>query len=158
MTTSEAIQHVKKVAVEKLISSDELIISMANTDIEDNNDAIYHYVFPYFYIPQIIESAHSYICMRATMPHVNQQNDFFGDFYLTIWVIVHQDIMYMEGVGGATRMDYLAGLVERQLIGDRSFGTRELQIISSEETDVDSKHRARILTFKTSDLRKNMEC
>lgn len=158
MTTSEAVQRFKKVAIEKLIASDVLIISMANEDIVENNEAIYKYIFPYFYIPDIIESAHSYICMRVTMPSVNEKNDFFGDFYLTVWVIVHQDIMRMEGVGGATRMDYLSGLVEQQLVGSRSFGTKELQIIKNEETDVDMKHRARVLTFVTSDLRKAVEC
>lgn len=158
MTTSEAVQRFKKVAVERLIASDALIESMANLDIEENNDAVYKYIFPFFYIPQIIESAHSYICMRATMPSVSEKNDFFGDFYLTVWVIVHQDIMKMEGVGGATRMDYLSGLVEQQLVGNRSFGTKALQIIKNEETDVDLKHRARVLTFMTSDLRQALEC
>ena len=158
MTTSEAVQRFKKIAIEKLIASDNLIVSMANEDITENNEAVYKYIFPYFYIPDIIESAHSYICMRVTMPSVNEKNDFFGDFYLTVWVIVHQDIMRMEGVGGATRMDYLSGLVEQQLVGSRSFGTKELQIIKNEETDVDMRHRARVLTFITSDLRKNVEC
>lgn len=158
MTTSEAVQRFKKIAIEKLIASDNLIVSMANEDITENNEAVYKYIFPYFYIPDIIESAHSYICMRVTMPTVNEKNDFFGDFYLTVWVIVHQDIMRMEGVGGATRMDYLSGLVEQQLVGSRSFGTKELQIIKNEETDVDMRHRARVLTFITSDLRKNVEC
>lgn len=158
MTTSEAIQRFKRVAVENLIASDDLIDSMANLDIVENNEAVYKYIFPYFYIPYIVESAHSYICMRATMPKVNEKNDFFGDFYLIVWVIVHQDIMKMDGVGGATRMDYLAGLVEQQLVGNRSFGTKELQIISNEETDIDSRHRARVLTFMTSDLRKAVEC
>lgn len=158
MTTSEAIQKFKRVAVERLIASDGLIDSMANLDVTDNNEAVYKYIFPYFYIPTIVEAAHSYICMRATMPKVNEKNDFFGDFYLTVWVIVHQDIMKMEGVGGATRMDYLSGLVEQQLVGNRSFGTKQLQIISNEESDVDSRHRCRILTFMTSDLRNAMEC
>lgn len=158
MTTSEAIQKFKRVAIEKIIANNELISSMANTDIVENNDAVYRYIFPYFYIPPIIESAHSYICMRSNMPQVNEKNDFFGDFYLIVWVIVHQDIMHMDGVGGATRMDYLSGLVESQLVGERSFGTKELQIISNEEIDLDLKHRARVLTFKTSDLRKKLEC
>lgn len=158
MTTSEAIQKFKRTAIEKLIASDDLIDAMANEDIVENNDAVYKYIFPFFYIPIIIESTHSYICMRATMPNVNEKNDLYGDFYLTVWVIVHQDIMQMTGVGGATRMDYLSGLVEQQLVGSRAFGTKELQIISNEETDVDMKHRARILTFMTSDIRKKMVC
>ena len=157
-TTSAAIEDYKRTLVSKLVSSDEIIQVMGNTDIEENDEAAYKYIFPYFHIPDTIESAHSYICMRANMTGVSYKNDSVCNYSLIIWVIVNQEIMRMEGVGGSTRMDYLSSLIEQELSNSEAFGAGKLKIISNTADDVDMKHRCRKLVFITSDNSFDGDC
>lgn len=79
-------------------------------------------------------------------------NDWYENFTLTVWVIVNQALMKMKGHGGATRVDYLSGLVEKELHGSTIFGIKQLKITSNIEDNMDLYHRVRIMTFKTQDL------
>ena len=64
----------------------------------------------------------------------------------------------MEGVGGATRLDYLADQVERLFSGSEAFGTKKLQLVTNTEDDLDTYHRARKLTFTTTNISDQLEC
>lgn len=158
MTNSEVISDFKKTTIRKLVSNDEIIASMGNTDVISNDDAVYKYIFPYFYIPYTIEEAHSYICMKVNMTGLNTRNDSFGKFSIIIWVISHQDIMRMTGVGGATRVDHVANLVESMLNGSDAFGTQRLRLVTNTEDSLDLKHRCRVMTFTTQEYTDTMEC
>lgn len=151
MTSSASIKEFKKNVISCIVSSDEVIKAMGNEDIHENDEAVYSYVFPYFCIPYTIEEAHSYICMKVNMVGRSSNNDLYGDFELIIWAIVNQDLMKMDGVGGATRADNLADEIEKILYGKR-FGVKRLEIVSNTEVDLDAKHRARKLIFETSDI------
>ena len=129
MTTSELITDYKNKLALKLVNTEGLVEAMGNDDIEEPDEAIYTYIFPYFHIPDTIEAAHSYICFKVNMTDRSNINDWYENFTLTVWVIVNQALMKMpSGYGGATRVDYLSGIVEKQL------------------------HGSTILTFKTQDL------
>ena len=113
MTTSELITEYKNKLALKLVNTDGLVEAMGNDDIEEPDEAIYTYIFPYFHIPDTIEAAHSYICFKVNMTDRSNVNDWYENFTLTVWVIVNQALMKMNGHGGATRVDYLSGLVEK---------------------------------------------
>lgn len=158
MTSSANIIKYKNEAVAKLIASDEVIKAMGNDDIEENDEAMYKYIFPYFYIPYTIEGSHSYICVKVIMTGRQSVNDLFGNYSVIIWVIVNQSLMQMDGVGGATRLDHLADMVETIFAGSEAFGTKRLQIIGNTEDDLDTRHRARKLTFTTTNISDMLEC
>lgn len=158
MTSSANIIKCKNEAVAKLIASDEVIKAMGNDDIEENDEAMYKYIFPYFYIPYTIEGSHSYICVKVIMTGRQSVNDLFGNYSVIIWVIVNQSLMQMDGVGGATRLDHLADMVETIFAGSEAFGTKRLQIIGNTEDDLDTRHRARKLTFTTTNISDMLEC
>mgnify|MGYP000897300394 FL=1 len=158
MTSSANIIKCKNEAVAKLVASDEVIKAMGNDDIEENDEAMYKYIFPYFYIPYTIEGSHSYICMKVIMTGRQSVNDLFGNYSVIIWVIVNQSLMQMDGVGGATRLDHLADIVETIFAGSEAFGTKRLQIIGNTEDDLDTRHRARKLTFTTTNISDMLEC
>lgn len=84
--------------------------------------------------------------------------ELLGEFRVRIWVIVHQDIMKMNGVGGATRMDYLAQLVDKMFNGSEAFGVGKLRLTSNLEDDLDMVHRCRELTFLTKDVNDGTVC
>lgn len=158
MTSSANIIKCKNEAVAKLVASDEVIKAMGNDDIEENDEAMYKYIFPYFYIPYTIEGSHSYICMKVIMTGRQSVNDLFGNYSVIIWIIVNQSLMQMDGVGGATRLDHLADIVETIFAGSEAFGTKRLQIIGNTEDDLDTRHRARKLTFTTTNISDMLEC
>ena len=153
MTTSELITDYKNKLALKLVNTEGLVEAMGNDDIEEPDEAIYTYIFPYFHIPGTIEAAHSYICFKVNMTDRSNINDWYENFTLTVWVIVNQALMKMpSGYGGATRVDYLSGIVEKQLHGSTIFGIKQLKITSNVEDNMDLHHRVRIMTFKTQDL------
>ena len=158
MTSSANIIKCKNEAIARLVESDEVIRAMGNDDVEENDEAVYKYIFPYLYIPFTIEGAHSFICMKVIMTGRHGSNDLFGNYQVIIWVIVNQKIMQMEGVGGATRLDYLADQVERLFAGSEAFGTKKLQLVTNTEDDLDTYHRARKLTFTTTNISDQLEC
>ena len=69
MTTSELITDYKNKLALKLVNTDGLVEAMGNDDIEEPDEAIYTYIFPYFHIPDTIEAAHSYICFKVNMTY-----------------------------------------------------------------------------------------
>ena len=158
MTSSANIIKCKNEAVAKLVASDEVIKAMGNDDIDENDEAMYKYIFPYLYIPYTIEGSHSYICMKVIMTGRQSVNDLFGNYSVIIWVIVNQSLMQMDGVGGATRLDHLADIVETIFAGSEAFGTKRLQLVSNTEDDLDTRHRARKLTFTTTNISDMLEC
>lgn len=158
MTSSANIIKCKNEAVAKLVASDKVIKAMGNDDIEENDEAMYKYIFPYLYIPYTIEGSHSYICMKVIMTGRQSVNDLFGNYSVIIWVIVNQSLMQMDGVGGATRLDHLADMVETIFAGSEAFGTKRLQLVSNTEDDLDTRHRARKLTFTTTNISDMLEC
>lgn len=158
MTSSANIIKCKNEAVAKLVASDEVIKAMGNDDIVENDEAMYKYIFPYLYIPYTIEGSHSYICMKVIMTGRQSVNDLFGNYSVIIWVIVNQSLMQMDGVGGATRLDHLADMVETIFAGSEAFGTKRLQLVSNTEDDLDTRHRARKLTFTTTNISDMLEC
>ena len=153
MTTSEIITEYKNKLALKLVNTDGLVDAMGHDDIEEPDEAIYTYIFPYFHVPETIEAAHSYICFKVNMTDRSNVNDFMENFTLTVWVIVNQALMKMpSGYGGATRVDYLSSVVEKTLHGSEIFGVKQLKITSNIEDNMDLHHRVRIMTFKTQDL------
>lgn len=118
MTTSELITDYKNKLALKLVNTEGLVEAMGNDDIEEPDEAIYTYIFPIFISLTRLKQRHSYICFKVNMTDRSNINDWYENFTLTVWVIVNQALMKMpSGYGGATRVDYLSGIVEKQLHG-----------------------------------------
>lgn len=73
MTTSELITDYKNKLALKLVNTEGLVEAMGNDDIEEPDEAIYTYIFPYFHIPDTIEAAHSYICFKVNIKQLTKQ-------------------------------------------------------------------------------------
>lgn len=84
MTTSELITDYKNKLALKLVNTEGLVGAMGNDDIEEPDEAIYTYIFPYFHIPDTIEAAHSYICFKVNMTDRSNINDWYENFTLTV--------------------------------------------------------------------------
>lgn len=157
MTTNKTIATYKNKLALKMISVDGLVDAMGNDDIEEPDEALYTYIFPYFHVPETIESAHSYILFKIEMIGPSTVNSYIDNYVLTIWVVVNQKLMKMDG-SGMTRAEYLADLIEEELNFSDFFGTRQLKLVSNTEGNMDLQHRMRTLIFKTQDLNDQLGC
>lgn len=118
-------------------------------------DLFYTHIFPYAYIPDVVDIAGCYITIEVSMPNVSTVSYFFKDVLITFTILCHQDLMKMTedeplGVTGATRIDYLA--VEIDKLFNKStkiMGRYELELLSNIEGAIDPVHRCRIMKFKT---------
>ena len=151
----DSIIRFKNKVMSTLISNDKFVPYMGNEDIGENDEAIYQYIFPYYHIPDTIQEAHSFVCMKvSSVP--SGRNELQDIFTLQLWIIVNQSLMKVSGVGGATRLDYLDSLAREMLDHKDGFGIKELRLVKDDETDMDEKHRARRLVFTTADLNKEL--
>lgn len=157
MTTNHTIATYKNKLALKLISIDGLVSAMGNLDIDEPDEALYTYIFPYFHVPETIESAHSYILFKIEMIGPSSENSYIDNYVLTVWVVVNQKLMKMD-FGGMTRAEYLSDLIEKELNFSEFFGTRQLKLVSNTEGNMDLQHRMRTMIFKTQDLNDELGC
>ena len=114
------------------ILNDNAIVSMITEIIPPEKpveDLLYTYIFPFDYIPDAIQEVGCYICYEIEVPKVSIVNYFFKDVIITFRIICHQAAMKTSY--GATRIDYLAHLIELLFNGNTEYGFNNLELVSS---------------------------
>lgn len=149
MAYGKEIIEYKQQIFSDIVNNDELIKALAPTDIVENDDVMYKYVFPYTYIPDTIQEANCYITFSLDVPRVSTANYFFKEVVLQFTIICHQSKMKTEY--GATRTDYIAHIIEKMFNGSKKYGD-SLELVSSVEGHMDRSHRTRVLRFATNDI------
>ena len=149
----EAINHLgylnKKMII---ILNDNEIVSMITEIIPPEKpveDLLYTYIFPFDYIPDAIQEVGCYICYEIEVPKVSTVNYFFKDVIITFRIICHQAAMKTSY--GATRIDYLAHLIELLFNGNTEYGFNNLELVSSVPGHISQMHRCRTVRFATKD-------
>ena len=135
---NEIIDYKNKVIKDILHNDDELlsyeIVNAINPDyIGSEDDLIYTHVFPYLRIPEVQDEEKCYITMSVDMPRVSTKNYFFKNMVITINVIVQQDVMKMPAHYSATRMDYIASIINKIFNGNKNYGLVPLEYVSDVE-------------------------
>lgn len=137
---------------EKIVKAISEVIPKEKADEID--DLMYHYIFPYDYIPQIPQEVGCYICYELYVPKVSTKNYFFKDLIFEFVVICHQDVMRTDY--GATRIDYIASLIEEIFNGSDDYTFKPLELVSSVPGHVTQKHRCRTVRFVAEDFNKEV--
>lgn len=157
---SQEIVSYKQSIMTKIVNDNDTVMAINATDPTSGEplepgDLFYTHIFPYSYIPDIIETAGCYITIQVSMPSVSTVNYFFKDVLIIMTVICHQDMMKMDereplGSTGATRADYIAVRLDKLFNKQMGIiGSNELELVSNTEGAIDPVHRCRILRFKT---------
>ena len=86
------------------------------------------------------------------MPQVSTKNYFFKDMIITINVIVHEGAMKMSPRYSATRVDYIASLINKIFNKNKNYGTVALEYVSDIESILLDKYHMRTLRFRCNEL------
>lgn len=152
----EIVQYKQKIA-SMLINNEHIVDVIGNKDIEEPEELIEQNIFNYLRYPFAPEEELTFICFEVECPEVySDQNYLFKQNVITFYIVTHERLMPTVGHEGATRIDLLAAYVDEMFNGARGFGSKPLELISSESQPLSLKHRCRILKYATDDLNKNL--
>lgn len=154
MASQKDISKYKQKLASILIHNDEIVEAIDSKEFSDPEDLIYTHVFPYLRNPKIQDKARCMITMSVDVPKVSTKNYFFKEMLLIINIICHQDLMKTDY--GATRIDYLSGLIDEELNGRKDFGNRELELVSNTEGALANDFSFRTMRFRCSEINKPM--
>ena len=86
-------------------------------------DMRYKRIFPYNYVPLVIETAQSFICFTVTAPNV--RDELITELRLTVYVFSHQDIMRTDD---GIRTDLLISEIDKLLNGSTKYGLGKVSL------------------------------
>lgn len=120
--------------------------------INKRHELLYKNIFPYLRVPDTQKEASSYITMSVDMPKVSTKNYFFKDMVITINIIVNEKIMEMPKSFSATRVDYLAALINQVFNQNKNYGNVPLEYVSDVESILLNTFFMRTLRFRCNEL------
>lgn len=132
--------------------SREIVETIDTSYVGSEDDLVYENVFPYLHIPKTQDEVKSFIMMSVDMPKVSTKNYFFKNMVITINCVVHEDLMKMPARYSATRVDYLASLINKVFNGSKNYGTVALEYVSDTESILLDRYFVRSLRFTCNEL------
>lgn len=109
---------------------------------------VYTQVFPYEYVPDVVEHGQTFICCEVDIKDV--VNKTFLVPVLYIWVFTHKSKVRLPG--GGVRTDKLSSEITKIINGSRMYGLGELNLQSAKRFSPIGDYQGRILTFYTKDF------
>ena len=152
MATQKDIPKYKQKLVSLLIHNSEIVNAIDSKEFSDPEDLMYTHIFPYLRNPKIQDQARCMITLSIDVPKVSTKNYFFKDMLLIVNIVCHQDLMKTDY--GATRIDYISGLIDEELNGRKDFGNNALELVSNIEGALTNDFCFRSMRFKCSEINK----
>lgn len=152
MAAQKDIAKYKQKLVSALIGNTDIVAALSAEDITNPDDLAYTHIFPYLRNPDIQDISKCFITMSVDVPQVSTKNYFFKDMLLIVNIVCHEEIMKTDY--GATRIDYLSGLVDAELNGRRDFGNIALELVSNVEGSSSNGFCFRTMRFRSSEINK----
>ena len=124
-----------------------LLLSDDCLTVNEPADLMYKQVFPYEYVPHVIEHGQTIICCEVDIKEV--YNKTFLKAALYIWVFTHESKVRLPE--GGLRVDKLSSEIVKIVNGSRMYGLGTLELYSVKRFAPISNYQGRILTFETND-------
>lgn len=131
--------------------TNEQIIRLLSDDgktLTSPETLMYSQVFPYEYVPDVVEHGQTFICCEVDIKDV--VNKTFLVPVLYIWVFTHKSKVRLPG--GGVRTDKLSSEITKIINGSRMYGLGELNLQSAKRFSPIGGYQGRILTFYTKDF------
>lgn len=131
--------------------TNEQIIRLLSDDgktLASPETLMYSQVFPYEYVPDVVEHGQTFICCEVDIKDV--VNKTFLVPVLYIWVFTHKSKVRLPG--GGVRTDKLSSEITKIINGSRMYGLGELNLQSAKRFSPIGDYQGRILTFYTKDF------
>ena len=134
------------------LQNDEYFLDVLGTTEEEREDLVYHRLFPHYYIPNTISKVTTYVCVEIDI-RTHTWSKLYAYPTITFTILSHQDDMKLNMAGiSATRIDYLAELLDIKYNGALDFGIGKLELETSIAGNLNEKYRYRQLVFKGVDV------
>lgn len=136
--------------MEDLCSSPEIVKILT----EEENPSVpdvslpYSQVFPFEFIPETVDSAHTFICFDTDI--INVLNKTFYEPALYVWIFTHKSKLRMRN-GEGILPDKLSYEVDRILNGNRKYGMGTLDLDSVHRFSPIQDYQGRVLVYSARD-------
>lgn len=138
----------KNQLMEDLLTIDT-IVKLINEDATTDSapSLVYEQVFPYEYIPDTIEHAHTFICCDVDIQKVPDKTFLYPVLY--VWVFSHKSKLRLPE--GGVRTDRLVSEIAKAINGSRLYGIGELDLYSVKRFAPVSDYQGKVMTFHAKD-------
>lgn len=143
------------IIVQKIINSKPIIKLLHNKQqVEVPDDSvIYDKVYPYDYIPDVINDESAFVCVDSDIVKVSNNIVKAVDIY--IYIFVHYKLMKLPNFfkTKGNRRDKLADEIDMLLNGSRDFGIGKLNLMSARRVRSNARdYTGRLLVYRASDF------
>lgn len=128
-------------SIVRLLSDDAKLTTTAQS-------LMYRQVFPYEYVPDVIEHGQTFLCCEVDIREVVDKTFLIPVLY--IWIFTHKSKVRLPE--GGVRTDKLASEITKAINGSRMYGLGELNLSSVKRFSPVSGYQGRILTFNAKDF------
>lgn len=131
--------------------TNEQIIQLLSDDgktLTTAEELAYTQVFPYEYVPDVVEHGQTFICCEVDIKDVVNKTFLVPALY--IWVFTHKSKVRLPG--GGVRADKLSSEITKIINGSRMYGLGELNLQSVKRFSPITNYQGRILTFYAKDF------
>lgn len=131
--------------------TNEQIIRLLSDDgetLSSPETMVYTQVFPYEYVPDVVEHGQTFICCEVDIKDVINKTFLVPALY--IWVFTHKSKVRLPG--GGVRTDKLSSEITKVINGSRMYGLGELNLQSAKRFSPIDNYQGRILTFYAKDF------
>lgn len=131
--------------------TNETVVKLLSDDAGtmcDPKELMYSQVFPYEYVPDVVEHGQTFICCEVDIRSVQSKTFLTPEIY--IWVFTHKSKVRLPE--GGVRTDKLASEITKTINGSRMYGLGELELYSVKRFAPIADYQGRILTFQAKDF------
>gem|GEM_PF-408878 len=141
----------KNQLMDDLLTNDKILLLLDDgySAATKPEDLIYKQVFPYEYVPDVVEHGQTFICCEVDIKDTLNKTFLVPVIY--IWVFTHTSKLRLPESGGL-RIDKLSSEIVKTINGSRFYGLGELNLDSTKRFSPIADYMGRILTFYTKDF------
>ena len=152
MATQNEVILYKNIVMQKLLESNILteLVDVEGEYAGHEEDLLYKRIYPYEYIPDIIEETGCYILFDIDV-ELNRRNKTFNKFNLFIYTLAHVNTMRTPT---GLRPDLMVTEIEKIFEGFSILGVGEMQLVYNRRFYTGERFRGRALCFEMADFRK----
>ena len=140
----------KNQLMEDLLTNENILLLLDDNyeTITDPKDLVYKQVFPYEYVPDVVEHGQTFICSEVDIKDTFNKTFLLPVVY--VWVFTHKSKLRLPNNQGL-RMDRLSSEIVKTINGSRFYGIGELNLESAKRFSPITEYMGRILLFYTKD-------
>lgn len=136
--------------MDDLLGSEEIVRLLSDDykTVDQPESLIYKQVFPWEYVPEIVEHGKTFICSEVEIQKVYNKTYWSPTIY--VWVFTYKTMMRLPG--GGLRVDKICAEIAKKLNGSRYYGLGELELSSVRRFSPITDYEGKVMVFTAQDF------